>query len=175
MRSIDDQVGSRFLRLSDEIVEAPSPHHPGHTALMDHVGRTSLASRGDSLTWNLSRVKQGNPSWRHGSTGYVTAILNESGSERAAWKWSCNDAKRFMDRHENDKQSTASINKSLREASRLREHIGEGWPLGQKTPWVVTLGTKSQKIGLRKRRLSTLRQRAWRSWERVVWTVGLCP
>ena len=48
---------------------------------------------------------------------HVTARLNESGSERPARTWSCNDAKQLMDRHENDKQSTASTNESLREAN----------------------------------------------------------
>ena len=40
-----------------------SQPHPSHAALMDHVSRTRLAksceSRDDSLSWNLSRVKQG--------------------------------------------------------------------------------------------------------------------
>ena len=78
---------------------------------MDHVGRTRLAksceSRDDSLSWNLSRVKQGgairaddmDPQDR--GQVHVTARLNESRLERPAWTRSCNDAKQLMDRHEN--------------------------------------------------------------------------
>ena len=114
---------------------------------MDHVGRTRLAksceSRDDSLSWNLSRVKQGgairaddmDPQDR--GQVHVTARLNESGSERVARTRSCNDAKtsrwgltpfakRLMVIHENDKQSEASTKKSLSAASRLREHVRNG-------------------------------------------------
>ena len=54
---------------------------------------------------------------------HVTARLSESGSGRAARMPSCSDVKQLMDRHENDKKSKASTYNSLREASRLREHI----------------------------------------------------
>ena len=67
---------------------------------MDHVGRTRLAkscgSCDDSLSWNLSRVKQGG-AIRANDMGpqdrgqvHVTARLNESGSERPARTRSCN-------------------------------------------------------------------------------------
>ena len=53
------------------------PEHPSHAALNDHASRTRLAkscgSRDDSLSWNLSRVKQGGAirvtTWIHGSEG----------------------------------------------------------------------------------------------------------
>ena len=47
-------------RLSETQREAPCPQHP---ALVEHVGGTRLAmscrTRDDTLSWNLSRVKQG--------------------------------------------------------------------------------------------------------------------
>ena len=57
--------------------ESDHPEHPSHAALKDHVSRTRLAkscgSRDDSLSWNLSRVKQGGAirvtTWIHGSEG----------------------------------------------------------------------------------------------------------
>ena len=80
---------------------------------MDHVDRIRLAksceSRDDSVSWNLSRVKQGgairaydiDPQDR--GQVHVTARLSESGLERPARTRSCNDAKQLMDRHENHK------------------------------------------------------------------------
>ena len=57
--------------------ESDHPEHPSHAALMGHATRTRLAkscgSRDDSLSWNLSRVKQGGAirmtTWVHGSEG----------------------------------------------------------------------------------------------------------
>ena len=105
---------------------------------MEYVGRTRLAksceSRDDSLSWNLSRVKQGgatraddmDPQARE--QVHATARLNQSGLERPDRTRSCNDAKRVMDRHENDKKSRASTNKSLREANCVNMSVmGNCW------------------------------------------------
>ena len=57
--------------------ESDHPEHPSDAALLDHVCRTRLAksygSRDDSLSWNLSCVKQGGAirttTWIHGGEG----------------------------------------------------------------------------------------------------------
>ena len=80
-----------------------------HAAHCANVSCQKKKSRDDSLSWNLSRVKQGgairaddmDPQDR--GQVHVTARLNGSGSERPARTRSCNDAKQLMDRHENDK------------------------------------------------------------------------
>ena len=74
---------------------------------MDHVGRIRLAkfceSRGESLSWKSEpcEARRSNPSRRHGPQDRGQ-VLNECGWERAARTRSCNDAKRLMDRDEND-------------------------------------------------------------------------
>ena len=55
---------------------------------------------------------------------HVVAKVNET--ERPARMRSCNDAKQFMDRHEN--QSTASTNESLSEANCVNTSVmGDSW------------------------------------------------
>ena len=86
-RVVDDTRRSRG-RLSQTQREAPCPQHP---ALIDHVGRTRLAmscgSRDDSLSWNLSRVKQGSAiraddidHWIEGRCNVI--VSREEGDER---------------------------------------------------------------------------------------------
>ena len=70
-----------------------------------------------------------NLSRRHGSTGPRAGARDcESGSEQPARTRSCNDAKQLMDRHENDKWSTARTNESLSEASSVNMSVmGDSW------------------------------------------------
>ena len=77
--TLDEDQGEVPTVGEDRATEKDSDHpeHPSHAAPMDHRCRTRLAksrgSRDDSLSWNLSRVKQGGAirvaTWIHGSEG----------------------------------------------------------------------------------------------------------